>query len=660
MIRNLLLSAFVCVLSAGPLFAQDIRQKLGKPSNYEMQMTNYQADTSAAAVVLSQDTRIYYEVVLSEDNPFKLIHEYEVRIKVLKPEGVEAANIAIPYYEKMRAAEVVRVMSATAYNLEGSKVVATTLDRKDIFDEMVGENTRLKKFSIPGVRTGSVIEYSYVITSNISQNIHDVEIQGDYPVIRATGSLVIPKFFRYNVNTTGYHKLKVERKPADIRIPMEYEGAISGSAEMIDFSAENIPALKNEPWVWCPSDFRSMIIPEIAGLYIPGVVNENFSVSWTDVFRQLNESEAFGRNLKMPCPYAEEVKKLAAETEDQGDLVRGILKLVTSRVKWDKTFRLYSDNIKKAVRDGSGSSASVNFILHSALREAGFAVTPILLNPRSWGRMPYSRPMFNKINTFVLMVETSDGQVMVVDATDRDNDVNVIPPELMVDRARLYGEADESQGWINLSNPSASQVMSQIACELTGDGRLTAEVTTVYTNLEAMLIKKRYRNAASEEEFVEELERRNGIEIENYHLSDLEKKDVLATYSFRQKANGAGDFIYINASVIPFLSESVFKQQQRSMPVEFPYMQQYRIECQIKIPEGYAVEELPKNERLRLPDSGVMMQYTARKDAEGHIRCELIYVVGRMIYPVDEYPTLFELFGHIAAKCNANIVLKRI
>ncbi len=655
--KHLLLITLICILPAGMSHGQDIRKKFGKPSEYEMNMAGYAADTSAAAVVLWQHTNIYYEIRIAGDDPIKLIHEYEFRIKVLRPEGVGVADLAIPYYSSTGATESVRVDNAAAYNLEGGKTVATALARKDIFDEQASDKLWLKKFSIPGVRAGTVIEYKYSIVSNIPQNIHDVEIQGDYPVISATGSVTIPTMFRYNVNMTGYESITTERKPTTVMVDLGRDGNTSEKAETITFTAKDIPALRHESNVWAPDDFRSRISFEISGLYIPGTVDQRYSTTWEDFNRQLADGD-FGRNLKMPCPYAEEVKALKAETQSQPELIRSILRLVTSRIKWDKTYRLYADNIKKAVRDGSGSSACINFVLNSALREAGFETIPILLNPRHYGRMPLSQPAMNKINTFVLCVQAGGEDPVVLDATDPDNDLNVIPPPLMVDRARLYGQRG-NEGWVNLTNLCSNMAVSQVLCEFNDRMEILARVTAFSTNTEAMMVKKLYRDAASEEEFIGQREKRSNIAIDDYQISDLAQKDVTEHYTFSCKADRAGDFIYINATLLPFMSESPFREQQRKMPVEFPYTSTRRITCMITVPEGYAVEELPKNERIKLADSGVTMQYIARV-SDGVIHCDLLYMVNRLVYAVEEYPELFEIFGRIAAKSKSNIVLKKV
>ena len=58
--------------------------KYGKPSEEELAMTTYAPDTSATAVVLYSKCEVRYDLLA---NNFRILYNYEVKIKVLKSEG---------------------------------------------------------------------------------------------------------------------------------------------------------------------------------------------------------------------------------------------------------------------------------------------------------------------------------------------------------------------------------------------------------------------------------------------------------------------------------------------------------------------------------------------------------------------------------------------
>ena len=59
-------------------------------------MAVYEPDSSATAVILCKLTDISYKWGIES---FRLVSEYKVKIKVLKPEGTSYADVIIPYYE---------------------------------------------------------------------------------------------------------------------------------------------------------------------------------------------------------------------------------------------------------------------------------------------------------------------------------------------------------------------------------------------------------------------------------------------------------------------------------------------------------------------------------------------------------------------------------
>ena len=73
--------------------------KYGKPSQEELVMTAYAPDTSATAVVLYSKCDVRYDLLA---NNFRILYNYEVKIKVLKSEGTSYADIQIPYYSNGR------------------------------------------------------------------------------------------------------------------------------------------------------------------------------------------------------------------------------------------------------------------------------------------------------------------------------------------------------------------------------------------------------------------------------------------------------------------------------------------------------------------------------------------------------------------------------
>ena len=100
--------------------AQSIEPNLkwGKPTDEELNMTEYAADKEAKAVVLCHLTSVNYTMDL-----YNYLVDYHVkkRIKILKDEGKDYANISIPYIYNTNeeyGEETIESFKATAYNIE--------------------------------------------------------------------------------------------------------------------------------------------------------------------------------------------------------------------------------------------------------------------------------------------------------------------------------------------------------------------------------------------------------------------------------------------------------------------------------------------------------------------------------------------------------------
>lgn len=76
------------------LSAQKSDYKYGKISDEELNMTSYDKDTSAKAVILYEDVEIKYDFSSST----QIVYDYKTRIKILSAEGASYADISIPVY----------------------------------------------------------------------------------------------------------------------------------------------------------------------------------------------------------------------------------------------------------------------------------------------------------------------------------------------------------------------------------------------------------------------------------------------------------------------------------------------------------------------------------------------------------------------------------
>ena len=89
------------ILLLGPVCmatAQDkVNMKFGKPTKTEMQMTTYESEPDADAVVLCRLTDVEYTI---QRTGYLVDYREKIRIKVLKPSGARFAKVVIPFLKE--------------------------------------------------------------------------------------------------------------------------------------------------------------------------------------------------------------------------------------------------------------------------------------------------------------------------------------------------------------------------------------------------------------------------------------------------------------------------------------------------------------------------------------------------------------------------------
>lgn len=644
--KKLILSLAATLAAVSLLQAQEPDYRFGKVSEEELRMERYDRDPDAEAVILYEELRTYFLI----GNQFTRMTDYFIRIKVLKAEGKEYADINLPYvFQRENYAN----LDAVAYNLVDGKIVKTPLKKQYLFREEVGDEQWMLKFSIPEVREGTVIEYRYRMNSDFVTYIPSVVVQHDIPTVRMKATVEIPEYLRFNVNTKGYLSINMRENTIAGRIAGT---DVPYNVREITTEGRDIPALKKEPFVWNRNEFRSMIDFELSQIAMPFSDVQNFSLTWKDVNEALAETD-FNSNIRMGNPFKEETAAIVARNLAPRQTLHELLRLVQSHMKWDGKYRLMSSSPRNAADKGTGNSAEINSVLMAAVKDAGFDVVPLLLNPRSRGRLPLAHPSFDGISTFILRVTLDDGKFAYLDGTDPDSDVDLLPTDLLVDRARIYGVSGDV-GWCDLSRLAPGNTHINMTLGFDPELSVHGRITERYTNVPALRCSSAYSDARSEEEYVEALEEEHHIRIDSLTINGLRSAHLTQEFTMTREPETAGDFIYLNATIIPFLTENPFKSPERKYPVEFDNPASYTMQGVLRLPEGYVVEELPRAARFNAFDGDITCFYMAQA-TNGVIQFNMRFNQKRLIFLPEEYADLQAFYGAVVNICNSRIVLRK-
>ena len=151
--------------------------KWGKvsPKEWALKQCNY--DPQAAAVVLQSVGQITFV----KDEPTAI--EKHVRIKILKKEGLKWANVTIPYYAKDRYELISNLKAHTINSTPNGSQVIIPLRTSDIFTQKQNKYYKVKKFALPSVKVGSIIEYKYYMKTHSLFNLEAWTFQNEIPTL---------------------------------------------------------------------------------------------------------------------------------------------------------------------------------------------------------------------------------------------------------------------------------------------------------------------------------------------------------------------------------------------------------------------------------------------------------------------------------------------
>ncbi|MBA4057019.1 MAG: hypothetical protein C0490_20055, partial [Marivirga sp.] len=103
----------------------------GKVTYRELEMTTYDKDTSAVAVVLNEAGEAYFE----NDGNYNLIFKHHLKIKILKKGGLKYGDFEITLRKNEKSSETLRMVTASTFNAENGPMTEVKLNPKNVFTE---------------------------------------------------------------------------------------------------------------------------------------------------------------------------------------------------------------------------------------------------------------------------------------------------------------------------------------------------------------------------------------------------------------------------------------------------------------------------------------------------------------------------------------------
>ncbi len=677
-----LLSAATSQAQQAPARPAEI--KFGKPDPADFEAKNFVGDSAAPAVVLYDYGSTRFRL---NGTSFQLDSDRLTRIKILKKSGYDVATVEVPLYHRDGLEEKVANLKGFTYNEVGGKIEKVKLEVGKAFTEERTKNTRVRKFTLPNVREGAVIEYSYTVTSDFLSQFQDWTFQREIPTRWSEFQATIPEYFDYKMLMQGYEPLALQTREqtATQYTATEHVQVSSGNSSLrggvashtatesenivaqatnYHWAMQNVPALRDEPYMTTMRDYVARINFELAGQRMPGGAYQNVLGTWTKINTELLKEENFGGQLGRVGFLDAALKPLVAQYPDPAARAAAVRELVIKAMKYDGTTGFVASGpLKKSYELHRGTAADVNLLLIAALRQAGLPAEPVLLSTRSHGRVDQNFPLLQQFNYVIGMLPLADNKELLLDATEPLLPCGTLPTRCLNQTGRLVASQEGEGRWVSLTPAQSHSHYQQINLKVDEQGNLTGQVHEEHSGYSGASERERLQQLGEKKYVTELASQHTGWELPSYKFSEVSEvgRPLALNYEMRRPAStpGAAQELFVSPLASFGDGENPFRHAARTYPVDFGAPTQELIMLTLTLPPGY-VAELPKPTALALPNEGGRYVYSASSFTPGTVQLISRLTLTKPVYGAEEYAALREFYRLALAKQAEALVLKKI
>ncbi len=636
--------------------------KWGHPTQQELQMTNYSPDPNADAVVLCKTTDVQY--VITKD-VLQVRYDVKGRIKILKPEGSQHANVDIYYtvndgVEGNR--EEVTCAKGATYNL-----VNGTLEKSEVTSNMISTHKALdpkqKVMTIlfPDAKAGSVIEYEYSILSDLYREVKDWEAQCEMPVAYTKYDVTIPEWFGFYVQTIGneYNNSHISQQRTTKRpiYVIETSGAEYECLGVnFEFEGRKLTPLKNEPLIFSPKVYAQRVIIDINTETLPRHTKHQYAMTWSEIDQHLLKHNNFGKLLNSN-PLKKEMKKAGiAQIKDEDEKIMATVKLLRQHVKWNGKYELYGTSPSQAVKTGRGSNTDINFMLIAMLNDAGINAYPAVLCPRNIDIIDENHPTMKNLTSTIVVIDRGD-RFQVFDGSVENATIDILPTTFLVGKARVI-KKDNSNPWINLEDRGIEITTHKITGDIDQNGKLSATCLSTYHSKAAELMRKAIKSSG--DECPNNKLQSSTITIHDYKSQGVDNVETPVTeiVNFSSQLNCNEGAITLPQLIVPFIDEKLFKSDVRYSPIEFPTKVNETIDISLNIPDGWEVADVPAPISLNTSDKTIMMSITPSTTGNS-VKVSTQLSINRLVFSKQDYKGIKNLMERITKQSKEPFIIKQ-
>ncbi|MFL6229251.1 MAG: DUF3857 domain-containing protein [Pyrinomonadaceae bacterium] len=605
---------------------------------------------------------IFWEVRADDGGEEDFVLSNYIRIKIFTERGRESqSKVEIPYFGETRIKDI----AARTIKPDGSIV---ELKKEDIFDKTIvkqgDRKLRAKSFALQGVEPGSIVEYRWrEVHPNSSANKTRLRFQRDIPIESVT------YYVKPSANMAGGGAMRFQ--PFRMDAP-HFEKEKSG---FYSTTLTNVPAYREEPYMPPEDEVRKWML-----IYYTSEEKIDPNAYWSAVGKRFYEAVKPGMKVN------DDVKRKAAEivgdAQTPEQKLERLYDFCRTKIKNLSDDALGLTDIDRAklkdtkspadtLKQGQGSSASIDQLFGALAQAAGFDARPALLGDRG---DHFFNPSFADtyfIDQIIIAVKVGD-QWRFYDPSE-----TYLPAGMLAWGAELQDALvtdPKEPVWVKtpLSPPEKSVERRTAKLKLAEDGTLEGTVHVEYTGHIGAYMKE-YNDDDSVQQREDTLRARLKEQMSTVELSDIRIENVTDpvkpfTYDYKVRVPGyaqrTGKRLFLQPAFFEHGLAPRFSTSDRQNIIYFHYPWSEDDTVEIEMPEGFALDNADAPQPFGAGDvSRYQIKLGVTQDGHTVVYRRSFFFGGGgergIMFPVASYPQLKNLFDELNKRDNHTITLKQ-
>ncbi|WP_170970972.1 transglutaminase domain-containing protein [Ilyomonas limi] len=630
----------------------------------------YPIDSSADAVYLFDGGHTKFEG--NNKGFFSVVYKVHERLRLMKKNAFDnLGNVKITLHvPSVGDQQKLEDLEAATYNIENGKIVATKLDKGSIFKDKQGDFITTK-FTFPNLKEGSIVEYTYTI-STPGLRLPSWTFQGTYPILWSEYEIEVPQFYEYVLLKQGYQPyaidtVRISHDTYNISDPgenaMSSIQTFTASTNTMNniWAMKDVPALKKENFTTTMDNHVARIEFQLSAIRYPDVPPKMILRNWTDVSTELLKDEDFGAALdKSNNFFNDDVKAAIAGATSGAEKAQKIYEYVRDNFTCTDEDAFYtSQPLKKTYQGKKGNVADINLLLTAMLLSQNIEAHPVLLSTTDNGKAQAMYPILSKFN-YVICEAKTDGKTYLLDAANSKLGFNHLGANCYNGYARVIDPVLPELIPLFADSLKESKVTTVFIINEKGH-KLSASINSTKGYQESVSLREEL-SKTSQEDFFKTIKKSytGEVSLNNANVDSVKLLNEPVKVRYDMSIDmGDEDIIYFNPMQAEQQKENPFAAAERFYPVEMPYCWDETYILNMEIPEGYAVDELPKSARVMLNENEGMFEYLLAKNGN-NIQMRTRVKLNKALYEPEDYQTLRDFFAYVVKKEAEQIVFKKV